>query len=237
VQPLGEILICDVFNATSTSNGGGGGGGATTGSIVVIKQVVGGNATSSDFSIHVKNATSSVASTSLDIAGSPQAGSTSGNIYMTVATGTYMISETGGPASYSSSFSGACDANGDLIVTAGATSTCTIVNTFASSGGGGGGGRGGGSSGSSGSSGGGGGNGPISTFVPQNGPVFGNALIPSGQVLGNSINLPETSGVGGYVPGVPNTGEGGNAGATLVLLGALLAIISLGLALTRRRTE
>ncbi|HTN23396.1 MAG TPA: hypothetical protein VL120_05380, partial [Solirubrobacteraceae bacterium] len=62
-----------------------------------------------------------------DVAGSPQAGSETGDTY-TVAAGSYSVGETGGPSGYAQSFSGACDAEGNLTVTVGQTRTCTVTN-------------------------------------------------------------------------------------------------------------
>lgn len=112
----GAAQTCTITNTYT-----GGGGGSTTGSLTVIKNVVGGTATSSDFSIHVK-------SVEADVSGSPQLGSASGTLY-SLAGGSYTVSESGGPANYASSFSG-CNADGNITVTNGQSVTCTITNTY-----------------------------------------------------------------------------------------------------------
>ena len=96
----------------------------STGAIQVVKVVAGGTATSSDFQIHVlQNGT--------DIAGSPQAGTAAGTSYTGLSAGSYVVGETGGPAHYTPSFSGACNGTSTVAVLTGATSTCTITNTYA----------------------------------------------------------------------------------------------------------
>jgi hypothetical protein len=90
--------------------------------LTVIKTVSGGMATSSDFSIHVKNGGN-------EVTGSPQLGSSTGTPY-TLSAGTYAVSESGGPANYISSFSGDCNSGGIVSLTAGQIAKCTMINTF-----------------------------------------------------------------------------------------------------------
>lgn len=96
---------------------------AASGTLQVIKTVVNsyaGTATSSDFILHVKLAGS-------EVDGSPLAGTTTpGNSY-SLAAGDYIISETAS-SSYVATFSGDCDSDGNITLTSGATSTCTITN-------------------------------------------------------------------------------------------------------------
>lgn len=87
----------------------------------VIKLVVGGAATSSDFTLHVKLAGS-------DVVGSPSAGtSTPGTTYSLLA-GTYAVSEDSSLA-YTPSFINDCDLSGNITLLAGQDKTCTIINT------------------------------------------------------------------------------------------------------------
>jgi hypothetical protein len=92
----------------------------------VVKVVVnasGGTATSSNFMLHVKNASSGV-----DVAGSPAAGtSTPGTLYSLVS-GMYAVSEDA-TSSYAQSFGGDCNASGTVTLAAGDSRTCTVTNT------------------------------------------------------------------------------------------------------------
>lgn len=103
-----RTATCSVHNARDT------------GRLKVIKHVVGGQASASDWSLHVKHSGS-------DIASSPQAGSETGTTY-TVPTGSYTISETGGPSGYSAAFSADCS-EGRITVTVDHTADCTVTNT------------------------------------------------------------------------------------------------------------
>src|SRR5439155_19690388 len=42
--------------------------------------------------------------------------------------GTYAITESGGPSGYTASFSGDCDANGNITLKSGVSYSCTITN-------------------------------------------------------------------------------------------------------------
>ncbi|MFZ6003564.1 MAG: choice-of-anchor P family protein [Actinomycetota bacterium] len=88
-----------------------------TGLLRVIKQS--SPASPSQFSLHVTQGGS-------DVAGSPEPGSASGTDY-TLPVGTYLVSESGGPAGYTADFSG-CGDTGSVLVLDGQTTTCTIVN-------------------------------------------------------------------------------------------------------------
>jgi uncharacterized repeat protein (TIGR01451 family) len=88
----------------------------------VIKLVVGGTAAPSSFTVSVKNASSSV-NVSAPGAAAP------GTAY-SLAADTYTVSESAN-ASYVQSFVGACDASGNITLTAGQDAICTVVNTAA----------------------------------------------------------------------------------------------------------
>ena len=88
----------------------------------VVKEVVnddGGSKAAGDFSVHVKQG-------GAEVAGSPQPGSASGSTY-TLEPGTFTVSEDG-VAGYEGSFSGNCDASGEVTLAAGDSKTCTITN-------------------------------------------------------------------------------------------------------------
>ena len=109
--------VMNTFTGTTTPT-------TTPSSLKIIKIVQDGTATSSDFQIHVKSAT-----TSLDIAGSPQPGSATGTTYSGLASSTYIVSETG-PGDHSVTFSGACAGTSTIVLAGSTTVTCTITNTF-----------------------------------------------------------------------------------------------------------
>jgi hypothetical protein len=101
-------------------------GGATLTPIPVlnvIKNVIndsGGTAVPSDFTMHVKNG-------GVDVSGSPLAGiGTPGTLYNLPA-GTYTVGEDA-HIGYASSFSGDCDSDGSVTLSAGDEKTCTITN-------------------------------------------------------------------------------------------------------------
>lgn len=91
--------------------------------IKIVKQVSGGTAAPSDFSIHIM-------ANGSEVSGSPQPGSLSGTIYTGFSPGTYPVSETGGPSGYTATYSGACDSSGNVQVAASDIATCTITNTY-----------------------------------------------------------------------------------------------------------
>ncbi len=108
---LGESVTCTITNTR------------LSGSLRVTKVVVGGTASSSAFSVHVKQDGD-------EIEGSPAAGDSEGTLYSNLLTGSYAVSETGGPANYNSSFSGSCDESGNVAVASGETANCVLTNTF-----------------------------------------------------------------------------------------------------------
>ena len=92
--------------------------------LIVIKHVVndnGGSAVASNWQMHVKSGGS-------DIAGSPFAGAESPGVSKEIVPGSYNVSETGGPAGYALTYSGDCNASGDVSVPAGQTKTCVLTN-------------------------------------------------------------------------------------------------------------
>lgn len=92
----------------------------------VIKSVLNlnvGTAAASDFSLHVKSATST-----LDVTGSPQNGASTPGTSYTLSPGTYNISESAN-ALYTQSFGGACAPNGSVTLIAGDDKICTLINT------------------------------------------------------------------------------------------------------------
>jgi uncharacterized repeat protein (TIGR01451 family) len=111
----GNVTIADGDNKTCTLTNT-----ITTGTLIVKKVVSGSTEPSSSWSMHVKQ-------NGNEVAGSPAAGTPTGTSY-TLPTGTYDISETGGPAGYTASFSASC-VNGSAQVIANQTTTCTVTNT------------------------------------------------------------------------------------------------------------
>jgi uncharacterized repeat protein (TIGR01451 family) len=97
----------------------------TSGILTVYKIVVndnGGQASPSAFSMHVKSAT-----TTAEVVGSPQSGTATGTQY-TLAGGSYVVTETGGPSGYTASYSGDCNSSGEVAVINGQNKICTITN-------------------------------------------------------------------------------------------------------------
>ena len=87
-----------------------------TGSLVVKKLVVGGEATSSDWTMHVGEWVSF-------------AGTESGK-EINIGVGMYQIAESGGPDGYDLSFSGDCSEDGYVSVVSGESHTCILTNTY-----------------------------------------------------------------------------------------------------------
>lgn len=200
----GAHVTCTFTNATTT--GGGGNASSTLGRLVVIKQVSGGTASSSAFNIYVMNSTTTASST--NVAGSPQPGTATGTVY-TLLAGQYVVSETGSTTGYSMAFSGDCNASGVVTVTGGATSTCSVTNTFDSGIGGG---------------------GDSSSPSDSNGSGGSSHRSSSGSNNSGEVLAAETTGVGGGgdVPGAPDTGQGGQASTTLATLIASLIVMLAG---------
>ncbi len=91
-----------------------------TGTLKVVKNVSGGNASPSDWLLHVMQNGSDVVTAA--------AGTSIGTEY-TLPVGSYVVSETGGPSGYTGTFSDSCDTGGNVTVAAGQTVTCTLTNT------------------------------------------------------------------------------------------------------------
>jgi uncharacterized repeat protein (TIGR01451 family) len=92
--------------------------------LTVVKRVVnddGGTATAGNFTMHIRSG-------GVDVAGkSPFAGSAAGTT-RTLTAGAYTVGESGGPAGYAASISGACTAGGTVTLAVGDAKTCTITN-------------------------------------------------------------------------------------------------------------
>ncbi|MEJ0021751.1 MAG: immunoglobulin-like domain-containing protein [Candidatus Doudnabacteria bacterium] len=117
----GDDKTCTITNNQISAN-------TTPAALHVIKLVVNGSdgiATSSDFNIHVKNAGG-------DVVGSPAVGVAAPGTLYTLSAGAYAVSEDAN-ALYTQSFSGDCDAGGNVTLLAGDNKTCTITNTQISS--------------------------------------------------------------------------------------------------------
>lgn len=96
--------------------------------LTIIKNVSGGTASSSAFLIHLHKM---VSTSTVAVAGSPQMGSASGTAYMNLGSGTYHVTETGGPSNYALTYGGDCDSSGHVTLTgASTTRSCTLTNTF-----------------------------------------------------------------------------------------------------------
>ncbi len=89
----------------------------------VVKVVVnddGGTAVVSDFNLHVELS-------GVDVSGSPAVGTASPGTSYTLSPGAYTVSEDAN-TSYVGSFSGDCDASGNVTLTDGDNKVCTIIN-------------------------------------------------------------------------------------------------------------
>jgi uncharacterized repeat protein (TIGR01451 family) len=105
---LGETKTCTVTNDDQA------------GTLVVVKHVVndsGGEAAASDWAMNVAGPTP------LSFAGAESPGTSN-----PVSAGAYKVTESGGPVGYALTYSGDCDADGDVTVPLGQTRTCTLVN-------------------------------------------------------------------------------------------------------------
>jgi len=88
--------------------------------LTVIKQINGGDASPGDFTMQVSG--SNVSEPSFP-------GSSSGTL-VTLDAGSYTVSESGGPAGYTPSFSGDCNETGSGTIADNETQTCTVTNTY-----------------------------------------------------------------------------------------------------------
>lgn len=100
----------------------------TPATLHIVKHMInnnGGIATASSFVLHVRSMGPSGLS---DIAGSPAGGAElPGTPYTALMPGAYVVSENT-TAGYTQSFSGDCDASGNITLAAGSDRTCTITN-------------------------------------------------------------------------------------------------------------
>ncbi len=94
-------------------------------SLHVIKLVVNGNggtAVPSSFTVHLKNASGT------EVGGGPFAGVAAPGTSYALSSGAYTVSENAN-ASYVQTFTGDCDANGNVTLATGDDKICTVVNT------------------------------------------------------------------------------------------------------------
>ena len=90
----------------------------------IIKTVInsnGGTAIASAFNLHVKLS-------GTDVSGSPATGTGSPGTSYSLSAGTYVVSEDAN-TSYTGTFSGDCDASGNVTLASGDSKTCTVTNT------------------------------------------------------------------------------------------------------------
>jgi len=88
----------------------------------VIKVTKNGVKAPSDFTVYVKDNLGN------NVTGSPATGASTPGSRYSFAPGTYTVSE-GAISPYVQTFSGACDSNGNVTISAGESLTCTITNT------------------------------------------------------------------------------------------------------------
>lgn len=89
-------------------------------SLTVIKHVVGGSDQAADWTMHIKQGETKVFS----FAGSEAPGTTKA-----LSPGSYRVTETGGPNGYALAYSGDCNTDGNVTLSAGQHKTCTVTNT------------------------------------------------------------------------------------------------------------
>jgi uncharacterized repeat protein (TIGR01451 family) len=93
---------------------------STTATLNVVKTVIGGSAAPSDFTLHVKNSSGVVVTSTPGVAGA--------GVSFTLPAGTYTVSEDGN-TSYTQSFLAGDCSGGSVALSAGDDKTCTIINT------------------------------------------------------------------------------------------------------------
>ena len=97
---------------------------STPATLHIIKLVVnsnGGTAIASAFNLHVKLS-------GTDVSGSPATGTGTPGTAYTLSPATYVVSEDAN-SSYTGTFSGDCDASGNVTLATGDSKTCTVTNT------------------------------------------------------------------------------------------------------------
>ncbi len=96
---------------------------AATGSVKIVGSVQGGTAKASDFTLTInkKGATRSSRVTAKG-----------GTITFNAEPGTYVISKTSGPSRYTSVWGGACNAAGEVVITADTQVNCTLTHVYGS---------------------------------------------------------------------------------------------------------
>ncbi|MCE9586298.1 DUF3494 domain-containing protein [Candidatus Uhrbacteria bacterium] len=179
-----------------------------TATLHVVKHVInndGGVAVASSFTLHVKGATGMGMA---DVAGSPAAGVEAPGTSYTLSAGAYAVSEDTF-SGYASGFSGACDANGSVSLLAGDDKTCTITNDDIAV--------------------------PPPVVPPVVPPVDPPVVVPPPvlpPVIPPVVTPPVVTSVTTSVstPSAPNTGAGGNARETLLIL-VFSALVAAGSAL------
>lgn len=97
---------------------------ATLHVIKAVNNTGGGTATPANFTMHV-----STLHPSANVSGSPQAGTSTPGTSYSLSAGPYVVSEDA-DSSYSQSFSGDCDVNGFVTLSAGDNKTCTVTNIY-----------------------------------------------------------------------------------------------------------
>lgn len=104
----GNVVSCTFINTLSS------------GGLTVVKHVVGSNEPASSWNMMVRETPSSPNAAAFP---GSEAGTT-----VSLSPATYTILETG-PADYTVSYAGGCNAQGEVTVVAGTTKTCTLTNT------------------------------------------------------------------------------------------------------------
>ncbi len=97
---------------------------ATTGSVKISIGVQGGSAKAGDFTLTIQKK-GAVRPSRISAKG--------GTITFNVEPGTYVISKTSGPSRYASVWGGACNAAGEVVITADTQVNCTLTNVYGSS--------------------------------------------------------------------------------------------------------
>lgn len=119
----GDPATCTITNTYHEPASGGSRRATSLATLRVIKNVInnnGGTATSSDFTMFVKE-------NGGNVLGSPQAGTTTPGTLYRLSAGTYVVSENT-DARYTQRFSGDCNISGSVTLSSGDNKTCTVTN-------------------------------------------------------------------------------------------------------------